>query len=118
MHRTVTMAGIFALAAGVVGVSASGQGRRVDLEAADCTTINQTFGDAAVARATQRVSVPVTAGTLDIRPDFNGGVHIERGPGGAYGVTACIAAGAGSQADAQAAVDGIRLDVEGSRVRV
>ena len=33
-------------------------------------------------------------GTLDIRPESNGGVQIQRGTGSAYGITACIAAGA------------------------
>ena len=62
--------------------------------------------------------MPVTAGALDIRPDGNGGVRIERGSGGAYGITACIGAGARTQADAQAAADSIRLEVSGSRVRL
>jgi len=118
MYRTAALVGVITLTAGMLGVSASGQGRRVDLEAADCSGINQMFGDYEVAYGTQRVSVPVTAGALDVRPDFNGGVRIERGPGGTYGVTACIAAGAASRAEAQAAVDGIRLEVEGNRVRV
>ena len=116
--QRAAVAGLVALAAGLYGASVSGQGRRVDLEAADCSNINQMWGDYEVARATQRTSVPVTAGPLDIRPDFNGGVRIERGPGGAYNVTACIAAGAASRAEAQAAVDGIRLETEGNRVRV
>lgn len=112
------LAGALALTAGLYGVSASDQGRRVDLEAADCSSINQMFGDFEVARATQRASVPVTAGALDVRPDFNGGVRIERGPGGVYGVTACIAAGAATRAEAQAAADSIKLEIDGSRVRV
>lgn len=94
------------------------QGRRIDLEAADCSSVNMMFGDYEVGRATQRVSVPVSAGALDIRPGGNGGVKIERGPGGAYGITACIGAGARTQAEAQAAADSVRLEVVGNRVRV
>src|SRR4029078_5786074 len=50
--------------------------------------------------------------------DFNGGVRIERGPGGVYGITACIGAGAATRAEAQAAADSVRVEVEGNRVRV
>lgn len=118
MYRVLSITAVLALAAGSYSVSAREQGRRVDLEAADCLSINQMFGDFEVARATQRATVPVTAGTLEVRPDFNGGVRIERGPGGLYGVTACIAAGAATRAEAQAAADSVRLEIEGSRVRV
>jgi len=55
---------------------------------------------------------------LELRPDANGGVRIERGTGRAYEITACIAAGARSMADAQAAADSVRLALEGNRVRV
>jgi len=55
---------------------------------------------------------------LELRPDANGGVRIERGAGRAYEITACIAAGARTMADAQAAADSVRLTVEGNRVRV
>jgi len=117
MTRTTALAGIVALALGRL-MPAAEQGRRVDLEAADCTNINQMFGDFEVARATQRTTVPVSAGTLEVRPDVNGGVRIERGPGGVYGITACIGAGAATRAEAQAAADGVRLEVDGNRVRV
>jgi DUF4097 and DUF4098 domain-containing protein YvlB len=76
------------------------------------------FGDFEVGRATQRTSVPVSAGALELRPDYNGGVRIERGPGGAYGIVACIAAGAATRSEAQAAADSIKLEVDGARVRV
>src|SRR5689334_7042263 len=111
MFRMAALAGVVALAL------APNQGRRVDLEA-DCASVNMMFGDYEVAQTSQRTSIPVTVGALDIRPDFNGGVRIERGSGGQYGVTACIGAGARNRADAQAAVDSIRLDVQGNRVRV
>lgn len=114
MFRTIALAGVLALALGPT----PDQGRRIDLEAADCSSVNMMFGDYEVARATQRVSVPISAGTLDIRPGGNGGVRIERGPGGAYGITACIGAGARTQAEAQQAADSVRLEVTGSRVRV
>jgi hypothetical protein len=117
MYRAFALAGILALAAGPIGTSAGEQNRRVDLEAADCSN-NFMYGDYEVARAVQRASVPVSAGTLDVRPDFNGGVRIERGPGGVYGITACIGAGARTRAEAQAAADSVRLEIEGARVRV
>ena len=120
MFRTVALAGIVALAAlgSVLSPESPAQGRRVSLEAADCSQINMTFGDYEVARAEQHTTVPVSAGTLDIRPESNGGVQIQRGAGSAYGITACVAAGARRTADAQAAADGVRLVIEGSRVRV
>jgi len=118
MYRACSIAAVLALAAGYPAVSDFEQGRRVDLEAADCSAINQMFGDYEVARATQHTTVPVTVGTLEVRPDFNGGVRIEHGPGGIYGITACIGAGAATRAEAQAAADSIRLEIDGNRVRV
>lgn len=115
MYRTAALAGVLALALGPSHPAE--QSRRINLEAADCSTINQMFGDYEVARAEQHASVPVT-GTLQIRPDANGGVRVVRGSGGVFAVTACIAAGARSRADAQAAADNVRLLVEGNRVRV
>src|SRR4051794_547901 len=117
MYRTVAVASLLALALGPHAENA-GQGRRVDLEASDCSSINQMFGDFEVGRATQRPPFPAPAGTLEVRPDFNGGVRIERGPGGVYGITACIAAGARTRGEAQAAADSVRLEVDGTRVRV
>jgi hypothetical protein len=98
--------------------SAGGQRRPVDLEAADCSTINQMFGDFEVRHATEHVSIPVGSAPLEVRPDFNGGVKIERGAGGVYSVTACVAAGAATRAEAQSAAESIRLDVDGNRIRV
>jgi hypothetical protein len=118
MTRTLALAAVVAFALGRPAAPPNQQRRPVDLEASDCSTINQMFGDFEVGRATERTSIPVTAGTLELRPDFNGGVRVERGSGGVYSVTACIAAGASTQAAAQAAADAIRLDVQGSRVRV
>ena len=114
MFAKYALAGVLALALSPV----PDQGRRVDLEASDCSSINMMFGDYEIGRATQRASVPISAGTLDIRPGANGGVRIERGPGGAYGITACIGAGAATQAEAQQAADSVRLEVTGNRVRV
>ena len=118
MVRPLALAGVLTLALNPLGLPADGQRRPVDLEASDCSTINQMFGDFEVARATQHTTIPVSAGTLELRPNFNGGVRIGRGNGGEYGITACIAAGASTRAAAQAAVDAIRLDVQGARVRV
>lgn len=114
MFRTTVFAAALALALG----ASPAQNRRVALEAADCSQTNMMFGDYEVGRAVQHASVPVSAGPLELRPDANGGVRIERGPGGAYAITACIGAGARSQAEAQAAAESVRLEVAGNRVRV
>ena len=97
----------------------SGQSRgTVHLEGGDCSQTNMTFGDFEVARAEQRVTVPVGAGVLDVQPEANGGIRIERGTGRDYTITACIGAGAPTLAEAQQAADAVRIAVEGSRVRV
>ena len=68
------------------------------------------FGDYEVARAEQHAHrAACRRGTLDIRPESNGGVQIQRGTGSTYGITACIGAGARTRAEAQAAADGVRL---------
>lgn len=120
MFRTVALAGLAALAAaGVVPAPESpAQGRRVSLEAADCSQVNMMYGDFEVGRAEQHATVPVSAGRLDVQPESNGGVKIERGSGSSYAITACVGAGARTRAEAQAAADGVSLVVEGSRVRV
>jgi len=116
MFRTVALAGVVALA---LAPAPPPQTRgRVNLEAADCSRINMMFGDSEVARAVQTASIPVSAGTLELRPDGNGGVRVERGSGGAYEITACVGAGAATAADAQAAADNVRLVIEGNRVRL
>lgn len=117
MFRTVALAGVLALALGPAP-SSSSQSRRVDLEAADCSQVNMMYGDYEVGRAVQHGTVPVSAGTLEIRPDANGGVRFERGTGSSYSITACIGAGARTFAEAQAAADNVRLVIEGNRVRV
>jgi DUF4097 and DUF4098 domain-containing protein YvlB len=111
MFRTVALAASLALAL------APQRARPVDLEAADCSHVNMMFGDDEVARAVQRASVPISAGTLEIQPESNGGVKVERGGGNSYAITACIGAGARTLAEAQAAADSVRLDVQGGRVR-
>lgn len=113
MFRTAALASALALALG-----APAQNRPVQLEAADCSQVNTTYGDLEVGRSVQHARVPVTAGALEVRPGANGGVRIERGPGGEYAVTACVSAGAATLADAQAAADSVRLDVAGNRVRL
>lgn len=114
MFRTTALAAALALALG----ASPEQNRRVALEAADCSQTNMMFGDYEVGRAVQHASVPVSAGPLELRPDANGGVRIERGAGGAYAITACIGAGARTQAEAQAAAESVKLEVAGNRVRV
>jgi hypothetical protein len=117
MFRTVTLAGLVALALGPSPVSPS-QGRPISLEGPDCSQINMMYGDYEVGRAEQHATVPVSAGALEVRPDWNGGVRIERGTGSSYAITACIGAGARTRAEAQAAADNVRLVIDGSRVRV
>src|SRR5687767_804932 len=92
--------------------------RPVALEAADCSRINMMFGEDAVGRAVQYTTVPVSAGVLDIQPEANGGVQIERGAGANYLITACIGAGAATLDEAQRAADAVRLSVTQGRVRV
>ena len=93
-------------------------GRPVALEASDCSRINMMFGDEAVGRAVRYTTVPLSAGVLDVQPESNGGVQIERGAGSNYLVTACIGAGASTMSEAREAADAIRLVVDGGRVRV
>jgi DUF4097 and DUF4098 domain-containing protein YvlB len=76
------------------------------------------FGDLAVGRAVQRATVPLTVGQLDVEPEANGGVQLERGSGPNYSITACVGAGADTLAEAQQAADSVRLVIEGNRVRV
>jgi hypothetical protein len=114
MCRSAALAGLLALALAPI----PSQSRRIALENADCSQTNMMFGDYEVARAEQHGSVPATAGKLEIRPDTNGGVRIERGSGGSYEITACIGAGAPTLAEAQSAADNVRLVIEGNRVRL
>lgn len=90
----------------------------VQLEAADCSKYRASFGTDEVAYAIQQASVPVAGGRLDVEPGQNGGVRIERGSGTEYSITACIAAGAETVADAQRSAEAVRLSIEGNRVRV
>ena len=92
--------------------------RPIQLEAADCSRMRMSFGRDEVAYAVQRQVVPVTSGTLELRPGGNGGVHIERGSGSSYSITACIGVGAETREEAQRLADGVRLVVDGSTVRV
>ena len=85
----------------------------VPLEAADCARLNMMFGDFTVGRAMQHAKVPMSVGTLDVRPPGNGGVQIEKGAGREYSVTACIAAGASDKAEAQRLADAVRLTDQG-----
>jgi DUF4097 and DUF4098 domain-containing protein YvlB len=92
--------------------------RPIDIEAADCSKMRMSFGKDQVAYAVQRQVVPLSSGTLDVRPGGNGGVVIERGSGNSYSITACIGVGAETREEAQRLADGVRLSVEGNRVRV
>lgn len=113
MIRTAALATALGLALGL-----SDQTRPIQLEAADCSQVNMMFGDYEVGRAVRHARVPVTGAPLEVRPDANGGVRIERGGGGEFAITACIGAGARTKADAQAAAENVRLEVAGNRVRV
>jgi DUF4097 and DUF4098 domain-containing protein YvlB len=118
MFRTVALSGVVALALGAAAADSPAQTRRVNLEGPDCSQINMMYGDFQVGRAEQHATVPMAAGRLDVQPESNGGVKIERGSGSSYAITACIGAGARTLAEAQQAADSVRLEIDGSRVRV
>ena len=115
MHMTVGVM-ILALSSSADGQRA--QRRAVQLEAADCSRMQMSFGSDEVGYAVQRQVVPLSTGTLDVRPGGNGGVHIQRGSGDSYSITACIGVGAQTRDEAQRLADAVRLTVEGHRVRV
>ena len=100
-----------------LGIGAQ-QGKPVALEAADCERLNQMFGDFRVGRVTRYAKVPMTAATLEVRPPGNGGIHIERGSGREYAITACVAAGASTAEEAQRLAEAARLRIDGNRVQV
>src|SRR4051812_49730360 len=107
MNPTLAVLGIVTVA---LALPPDGQSRRtVHLEGGDCSQTNMMFGDFEVARAEQRASVPLGAGVLDVQPEANGGVRIERGTGRDYSITAWIGAGAATLAEAQSAADAGRL---------
>lgn len=109
-----TLLGLTLLAA----ISVPEQGSRaVPLEGADCSRIQSSFGTNHVAHAVRHQRVPMSVGTLDVRPDGNGGVRIEPGSGDSYAITACISAGGGSMDEAQRLADSVTLTVAGNRVR-
>ena len=87
MFRSAALAASLALTLGPAD-----QNRPIQLEAADCSQGTVSYGDREVGRAVQHARVPVTAGPLEVRPDGNGGVRIERGSGGEYAITACVSA--------------------------
>ena len=92
-----------------------GQGRTVDLEAADCSRNHSIWTGYETAYAVRRLSVPA-AGRLDVRPPSNGGARIERGGGREYSITACIAASGSTFAEAQQRADEVRFVVSGRRI--
>ena len=111
-------ASAIAILAALASVPAPQNTRPIPLEAADCSRINMRFGDDAIGRAIDHTTVPLAVGLLDVRPDPNGGVSIERGAGSSYTITACIGAGGLTAAEASRAAESIRLSVEGGRVRL
>ena len=90
----------------------------VQLEAADCSRYQASFGKDEVAYTVQRASVPAAGARLDVEPGQNGGIRVERGAGTEYSITACIAAGGETTADAQRAAEAVRIQIDGNRVRV
>lgn len=116
MNAAVPVLAVLAVA---LALPSDTQSRRtVHLEGADCSPITMQFGDLEAARAEQRVTVPFDVGVLDVQPEANGGVHIMRGGGGDYAITACVGVGADTMAEAQQAADAVRVTVTGARVRV
>jgi hypothetical protein len=100
-----------------LGPGAEQRQNRVRLEGADCSRTNMMFGDFEVARAEQQVTV-APSGVLDVQPESNGGVKIIKGNGPNYVITACIAAGAATMAEAQGLADAVRLSAAANKVRV
>ena len=76
------------------------------------------FGDYQTAYAQQHAMVPLSAGVLQVDPGSNGGIKIQKGSGSAYSITACIGAGAATQAEAQRAVESVQISTIGNRVTV
>ena len=113
MFRSAILVSVVALAVGTAG-----QARPIQLEASDCSQVNVSYDRREVGRAVQHARVPVSAGPLEVRPDGNGGVRIERGSGGEYAITACVSAHGDSLAEAQAAAASVRLEINGNRVGV
>ena len=111
-----TLIGLALFAA--ASVTAQGTRGAVQLEAADCSRTRTTFGTSEVAHAVRHERVPMTSGTLDVRPGGNGGVRIEAGSGDSYAITACITAGGASVAEAQRVADAVTLTIAGNQVRV
>jgi hypothetical protein len=98
----------------------SPQRHAVDLEAADCSRYQSPYqsmwSDLQTAYGTQRTSVPATSGTLEVKPEQNGGIQVLHGTGNAYSITACIAAAAPTIDEARKLVDAVQIVVEGGRV--
>jgi hypothetical protein len=90
--------------------------RTVDLEAADCSNLHSSWDGFRVAYGSQHATVPLGTGTLEIRPEDNGGVQVLRGTGSTYKITACIAAGAPTLEAAQQAIQDVKLVVNGDAV--
>ena len=90
----------------------------VQLESADCSRHNMSWGDRQVAYGQQNATVPLSAGVLQVDPGGNGGVKIERGAGSAYAITACIGAGGATREEAEQAMRGVQLSTVGNRVTV
>jgi hypothetical protein len=100
-----------------IGPAGEQRQRAVRLEGADCTRMNMMFGDFEVGRAEQQATLPVS-GVLDVQPEANGGVKIMKGSGPNYVITACIAAGAATVAEAQSLAEAVRLHAADNKVRV
>jgi hypothetical protein len=115
---TRSLAATTLAAAVTLSAAFSQSSRTVNLEAGDCSRINMTFDDLPVARAVRQVTVPMSSAPLDIAPEANGGVRIERGTGAWYSITACIAAAGSTVDEAQRAADAAEISVANGRVRV
>ena len=110
--------GLMALGSLGLALAFPAQSRRVDLEAADCSQVNSTFSDLEVARAVQHGLGPDVGRPSGRRAGHERRREIRERYGGSYSITACIAVGADTEAEAQQAADSVRLSIEGGRVRV
>ena len=84
----------------------------------ECARIRSTFDRDDAVYAAQKTEVPLSIGTLEIRPGANGGVKVEPGSADRYLIVACVAVAADSQAEAQQAVASTHLSVVGNRVGI
>lgn len=85
----------------------------------DCGQLKMRIGGGETFRSELRQTVPRSAiSTLQVRPPQNGGVHVLGWNRDEYSITACLAVGADSAAEAKAILDQLKLSVRDGQVTV